>query len=90
MQTPFLFSKAFALCGSEDRIRVISIKNDLVCGRAEDLANDRRLVEDPSKRSLLSASDENVSRKFESCAQFPYLLQCELPLPRQEHGDGAL
>jgi hypothetical protein len=32
-QTAFLFSKVFALCRSEDRIRAISIKNGLVCGR---------------------------------------------------------
>jgi len=41
-QTPFLFSEVFALCRSEDRIRAISIKNGLVCGRAEVLANDSR------------------------------------------------
>jgi hypothetical protein len=40
-QTAFLFSKVFALCRSEDRIRAISIKNGLVCGRAEVLANDK-------------------------------------------------
>jgi len=43
-QTPFLFSKVFALCRSEDRIRAISIKNGLVCGRAEVLANDRSWI----------------------------------------------
>ena len=32
-QTPFLFSKVFALCRSENRIRAISIKNGLGCGR---------------------------------------------------------
>jgi hypothetical protein len=35
----FLFSKVFALCRSEDRILAISIKNGLVSGRAEVLAN---------------------------------------------------
>jgi hypothetical protein len=32
--------EVFALCRSEDRIRVISLKNGLACGRAEVLANE--------------------------------------------------
>jgi hypothetical protein len=42
-----------------------------------------------TKQPRLSAFDKSVSRKFEACAKLPYLLQCELPLFRQEHGDGA-
>jgi hypothetical protein len=37
----------------------------------------------------LSTADKDVSRKFETCAQFPHLFQREFPLPRQKHGDGA-
>ena len=44
-QSPFLLSKVFALCQSEDRIRAISIKNGLVCGRAEVLANGNPLLD---------------------------------------------
>ena len=34
-------------------------------------------------------ADENVSRKFETCAQFPHLVQRKIPLLGQKHRDGT-
>jgi hypothetical protein len=63
-QTPFLFSKVFALWRSEDRIRPISIKNGLVCGRAEVLANDRSESQDAFQSILDRWPADGPSRMY--------------------------
>lgn len=46
-------------------------------------------VVSPSLEAL-SVAHKNVGGKLKALAQFSYLLQCELPLPREEHGDCTL
>jgi hypothetical protein len=63
-QTPFLFSKVFALCRSADRIGAISIKNGLICGPAEVLGDDRSESQDAFQSILDCWPADGPSRMY--------------------------
>lgn len=59
------------------------MRDDTMQGAAE--ADDKEILVE-----ALAVAHKNVGGKFKALAQFSNLLQCELPLPREEHGDRTL